>query len=94
MLGFFRIWDLVIQTLLSWQGASVGKKRKSIWLAALLCLFWTVWQNRNKVVFENRAILDQRTKVIFLSKLWSLENIHSVDNTNSLVDFLAWLGCR
>ena len=45
------------------------------------------------MVFENRAASDQRTK-IFLSKLWSLANIHSVDNTNSLVDFLAWLGCR
>ena len=46
------------------------------------------------MVFENRATSNQRTKFIFLSKLWSLENIHSVDNTNSLVDFLAWLGCR
>ena len=39
------------------------------------------------VVFENRATLDQRTKVIFLSNLWSWSNIHSVDNTNSLMDF-------
>ena len=46
------------------------------------------------MVFENRATLDKRTKVIFLSNLWSWANIHSVDNTNSLVDFLAWLGCR
>ena len=80
--------------LLSWQGVPVGKKRKNIWLVASLCLFWTVWQNRNRVVFENRAISDQRTKVIFLSKLWSLANIHSVEITNSLVDFFAWLGCR
>ena len=81
--------DSVIQMLLSWQGAPVGKKRKNIWLAALLCLFWIVWQNSNMVVFDNRATSDQRTKIIFLSKLWSLANIHSVDNTNSLVDFLA-----
>ena len=86
--------DSVIQTLLSWHGAPVGKKRKNIWIAAPLCLFWTVWQNRNMVVFENRATSDQRTKFIFLSKLRSLANIHSVDNTNSLVDFLARLGCR
>ena len=46
------------------------------------------------MAFENRATSDQRTKFIFLSKLWSLANIHSADNTNSLVDFLAWLGCR
>ena len=31
--------DSVIQMLLSWQGAPVGKKRKNIWIAAPLCLF-------------------------------------------------------
>ena len=46
------------------------------------------------MVFENKATSDQRTKVIFLSSLWLWANIHSVDNMNSLVDFLAWLGCR
>ena len=86
--------DSVIQMLLSWQGAPLGKKRKNIWIAAPLCLFWTVWHNRNMLVFENRATSDQRTKFIFLSKLWSLANTHSVDNTNSLVDLLTWLGCR
>ena len=39
------------------------------------------------MVFENRATSNQRTKFIFLSKLWSLANIHNVYNTNSLVDF-------
>ena len=46
------------------------------------------------MVFENRASSDYRTNFIFLSKLWSLANIHSVDNTYSLMNFLAWLGCR
>ena len=72
----------------------MGKKRKNIWFAAPMCLFWIVWQDKNRVVFENRATSDQRTKVIFLSNLWSWANIHSVDNTNSLVNFLAWLECR
>ena len=44
------------------------------------------------MVFENRATLDQRIKFIFLSKLWSLANIHSVDNTNSLVNFFGLVG--
>ena len=43
--------DSVIQMLLSWQGAPVSKKRKNIWIAAPLCLFWIVWQNRNMLVF-------------------------------------------
>ena len=32
----------VLHTLLAWQGAVVDKKRKTIWLAAPLCLFWTL----------------------------------------------------
>ena len=84
----------VIQMLLSWQGASVGKKRKNIWMAAPVCLFWIVWHNRNLLVFEDKATSDQRTKFLFLSKLWTLANTHSVEKTNSLVDFLTWLGTR
>ena len=84
----------VIQMLLSWQGAPVGKKRKIIWMAAPVCLFWTVWHKRNLLVFKDKATSDQRTKFLFLSKLWTMANTHSVEKTNSLVDFLTWLGTR
>ena len=33
-------------------------------------------------------------KTNFLSVLWSWAILYSVDKTNSLLDFLAWLGCR
>ena len=84
----------VIQMLLSWQGAPVGKKRKKIWMAAPVCLFWTIWHKRNLLVFEDKATSDQRTKFLFLSKLWTIANTHSVEKTNSLVDFLTWLGTK
>ena len=32
----------VLHTLLDWQGAAMGKKRKKIWLAAPLYLFWNL----------------------------------------------------
>ena len=86
--------DSVIQMLHSWQGTPVGKKRKNIWNAAPVCLFWTVWQNRNMLVFENRVTSDQRTKFLFLSKLWTLANTYSGEKMYSLVDFLTWLGSR
>ena len=86
--------SVIQMLLLSWQGAPVGKKRKNIWIAAPICLFWTVWHNRNMLVFENRVTSDQRTKFLFLSKLWTLANTHSVEKMNSLVDFLTWLGSR
>ena len=46
------------------------------------------------MAFENGVSLAQRIKVTFLSNLWSLANLYSVDNTNYLLDFFSWLGCR
>ena len=84
----------VLQMLLAWQGAPVGNKRKKIWMATPVCLFWTVWHKRNLMVFEDKATSDQRTKFLFLSKLWTMANTHSYEKTNSLVEFLTWLGTR
>ena len=39
------------QVLVAWQGTRVGKKHKKVWRVAPLCLFWTVWCERNRVVF-------------------------------------------
>ena len=55
----------VIQTLLSWPGEPVGKKCKNILLAALLCLFWTLWWEMNRVAFENGVTSGQRIKATF-----------------------------
>ena len=49
--------QMVRQTLLVWQSANVGKKRKRIWMETPLCLFWTVWQVRNRAAFEDVAPL-------------------------------------
>ena len=61
---------------------------------AALCLFWTVWQERNRAAFEDVAPSAHSMKVTFLCTLWSWENLYSVDNIDSLVDFLASLGYR
>ena len=82
----------VRQLLLAWQSASVGKKGKRVWLAAPLCLFWTLWKERNRVAFENEAPSTHEMKSAFLFTLWSWAKLYSVDNLNSLVGFLTWLG--
>ena len=84
----------VLHTLLAWQGVAVEKKRKKIWTAAPLCLFWTLWCARNKLTFENGVTSAQRIKFNFVSNLWTWANLYSNDNTNSVLDFLTWLGCR
>ena len=85
---------LVLHTLLAWQGAAVGKKRKKIWLAAPLCLFWNLWRTRNRLVFEKEIPSAQIIKSDFVTNLWYWANQHSVDNTHSVIDFFTWLGSR
>ena len=56
----------VLHTLLDWQGAVVGKKCKKIWMAAHLCLVWTLWRTRNRLVFENEVTYAQRIKANYV----------------------------
>ena len=66
----------------------MGKKCKKIWMAAPLCIFWTILCETNRVAFENGVFYAQKTKANFLSILWNWANLFSVDNSNSLLDFL------
>ena len=63
-------------------------------MATPLCLFWTVWKVRNRVAFKDATPSAHKMKVTFLCTLWSWTNLYSVDNTDSLVHFRAWLGYR
>ena len=36
-----------------WQGSFMGKARKKAWQAAPLCIFWTMWKEKNLIVFDN-----------------------------------------
>ena len=47
---FSVLWVLpssVKEVLLVWHGSFVGKKRRKVWRAAPLCLFWMVWKEKN-----------------------------------------------
>ena len=84
----------VRQCLLAWQSASVSKKRKRVWMAAPLCIFWTLWLEMNRVIFENEAPSAHRMKSFFLFTLWSWAKVYMVDNVDTLVGFLSWMGHR
>ena len=49
--------ELVKEALFSWRGSFVGKKRKKIWNSIPLCIFWTVWKERNRLAFRG-GVLD------------------------------------
>ena len=57
----------VKEVLLGRHGSFVGKKRRKVWRAAPLCLFWTVWKERNRIAFENQEFSIQRLKYSFVS---------------------------
>ena len=82
------------EILLGWYGAFVGKKRVKVWRAAPLCLFWTVWKERNRVVFENDDFSIQRLKFSFVCNLWSWFKLYIAEIPNSLINFFEWLGYR
>ncbi|RVW89321.1 hypothetical protein CK203_045428 [Vitis vinifera] len=52
--------------LYSSQGAFVGKKRKKAWKATPLCLFWTLWKERNQRAFEDSELTDHKILCSFM----------------------------
>ena len=63
-------------------------------MAAPLCLFWTLWNERNMTAFENKTPSIHRLKSPFVCTLWSWAKLNSIGNLDYLVDFLTWLGYR
>ncbi|RVW43982.1 DEAD-box ATP-dependent RNA helicase 17 [Vitis vinifera] len=84
----------VKETLSGWNGSFVGKKRKGVWKASPLCLFWTVWKTRNKVAFEEEELSIQRLKASFVYFLWSETKRSIKDGPSTLVDFVGWVASR
>ena len=73
------------ETLLSWNSSFMGKRRKKDWMVAPQCIFWTIWRERNRVVFEDVNISINRMKSTFLCNLWSWVNLYSVERPRSLI---------
>ena len=91
------LWVLpssVKEILLRWYGQFVGKKRLKVWRVAPICLFWTVWKERNRVAFENEDFSIQMMKFSFVINLWSWSKCNIVDGPNSLFNFFVWVGLR
>ena len=79
---------LVRQTLLAWQGTNVGRKHEKIRMAAPLP-FLDCLAGKEQGGLQGRSPA-HKMKFSFFSTLWSWANLYSVDNIDSLVDFLSW----
>ena len=82
----------VRETFLSWHGSFLGKKRRKVWSAASLHIFWTVWKTRNRLTFKDNELSIQRLKYSFILSLWSEAKLFIVECLQSLVNFIDWLG--
>ena len=83
----------VRETFLEWKWSFVGKKRKTVWNASLLCLFWSVWV-RNRLAFEGGVLSIQSLKAFFVYLLWSESKLFIKDGPSTLIDFIDWIGSR
>ena len=84
----------VWETLVSWNGYVVGKKRKSMWRVGPLCLFWTSWKVRNRVVFNDESFSMQKEKTSFVFLLWSETKNTIQDSPSNIEGFIDWVGCK
>ena len=84
----------VKETLLGSHGSFVGKSCKKAWQAALLCIFWIAWNERNLIVFDNEGLSIQRLKNSFVCNLWSWFRVFVDMCPVSLVSFIDWLGSK
>ena len=96
MFTMFRVnWVLqltVKDTLLGWSDSFVDKKCGKIWRAAPLCLFWTMWKERNRIALDNEALSIQRLKTSFVCNLSSWTKSCLDGEPHSLINFVDWLG--
>ena len=91
------MWVLLLSardTLLGWHGSFVGKKCRKAWMTAPLCLFWSVWKERNKITFTNEDISIQMMKYSFVCNLWSWSKSYLDVGPLPLINFFDWLGSR
>ena len=78
--------------LLSWNGVLVGKKRKKVWKVTPLCIFWSIWRERNRRAFEDKECLDQSFKSYFFFTYFGIGLVYIGDSITSLIEFVDWLG--
>ena len=66
-----------------WKSILVRKSERKAWRAAPFCLFWAIWKERNRVMFENEEFSLNRLRSTFVYPFCSWAG--AVVNSNSFV---------
>ena len=65
--------------------------KRWIWTFILLCIFWTVWKERNILTFKGGSLAIQKLKNSFVCNSWSWARVYMGEESSSLLGFLEWL---
>ena len=57
--------------MMGWTTFPIRKKVRKSWKAALSNIFWAIWKERNRVVFDNDIFSPNRLKQSFILSLTS-----------------------
>ena len=79
------------EALVSWRGPLLGKERKKTWNSVPLCIFWTVWNERNNIAFRDGRLAIQRLKNSFVYNLWSWNRLYVGEEASTFLGFLEWM---
>ena len=58
--------DSVRNLLLEWKIKGLGKKRNVVWRMTPICLFWCIWGERNRRMFQEEEMSNTSLRNLFL----------------------------
>ena len=82
----------VQEKMAGWRRPFARKKAKKIWLAAPIFLFWCIWRERNRDVFDGGEPSTQKMKNVFVYTLWSWTTVLADYQGSDFIVFLSLLG--
>ena len=97
MLAIFGVaWvfpNSVRNPLLQWKVKGLQKKNKAVCRLALICLFWCIWEERNRRTFKDEEFFNQSLKDFFSQTLfeWFRDSLEL--DFPSILNFLDTLFC-
>ena len=84
----------VKEVLSSWKGSFVGRKRKEVWKAIPLFIFWNIWKERNRLAFKGGVLDCQKLKTSLVYIIWGWAKVYINMESKSLIGFLEWLASK
>lgn len=73
--------------LLGWRCTFCAMDKQRVWNAGSLCIFWTLWNTRNNIVFKDEFFVYTKVQVSFCTSLLGGDQVFFANDSLSLVLF-------